>query len=433
MSDIGSSTEGSSRVKRAREDSFESDSSISSEKLDSTITWTVESIEACFSTFPEHEILYPDDLQVECIGDKEISRYRDYMGKRIRRMTKNELTQNFCINKMQYEELNKNKKLNPNYNGTGADDAEAILKTTFSDEQLFGINEELLNKAKKRFMEFFGMKKEDKNKIKYILSLSLMDFYDKLEETYIRSKSELERINGNKSMSSSELNYIEAEYTHINGSKKSTLTLLNSRVDTEKEMIELMNEADRNDSYQCILPTLRAMTGNKKDEKVIDDYVKSILGIFSYNKNNSINIGSLNLRIKINNVSLSSQVDVSLFKENVTNYCIAVKNKTDIQYNIKNAEAQIIGEMFSVYMSQFTVDNKINLDRLKEKTVYGIVFIGLRPTFYKATFDSKTAELIIKNHKKYQNYEEITEKVSNVVSKLVLFKGIENLITSPGA
>ncbi|OMH84092.1 hypothetical protein AX774_g2389, partial [Zancudomyces culisetae] len=470
MEDIGSLTEGPSRGKRARKDSVGSDSRTSSTKINSTSKWTVKYITDDFPVdIKRFDSLYPTDLHNRCIVNKELGRYKDYIDKRTARMTKDELMQKFYINKTQYEELTKNKKIKPDYNGIDATVAEAILsyyvvlvdceqliydngelilenfRTTFSDEEVFGVDSEFLHSAKENFIKFISREKDKNNKIKYILSLTLIEFYKKLEESYIRSKSELAKGQQKKEKEKEKeedehkllcfhgLDDIETEYTRISGSKKSILTLLNSRAISENEILQLMSESDRNDSYQCILPTLRAMIGDENNEKFIDDYVKSILGILSFNKSHKIKIGSLNFNIRSSSISIASGVDVMLYDKDSYKGNLVIEDKTQNPTNGTNAKAQIIGEMFAYFLDLFSSEDGVDIEKCNEKTVYGILFIGLRPTIYKGHFTREVANQILQNQKNIKEMKTPPVKFLNLISKFVLFKGNPNLITSPGA
>ncbi|OMH86370.1 hypothetical protein AX774_g56 [Zancudomyces culisetae] len=431
-------------------------------KFDSTSKWTLEYVTCVLLIgIIEYISLYVSFPYNTCRGDKKIDRYRDYMGKKTFKMTKNEFMRKLWINETQYEELTKNNMIKPNYNDTDAAVAEAILtyyvvlvdgrqaiydneelileniKTNFSDEQLFGVNSELLNKSKENFIEFCSLDQAENIKLRNILSLPLIEFYVKVEESYIRSKSEIEKINEDKDihkiMWSPELDDLEIEYNHINGSKKSILTLLNSRVKNKNEMIQLMNEADKNDTYQCILPTLRAMTGNKKDEKVIDDYVKSILGIFSFNRNNEIMIGGLNFTIRSSSISIASGVDVMLYDKGFYKGNLIIEDKIHNSNIGDSGEAQLVGKMIAHYIQLFTIQGKLYIENCKQVTIYGVLFTGFIPTIYKITFNKETLENILENQKKHLNGNTPTRKLPNLVSQFVLFDKELDLIKNPGA
>ncbi|OMH82981.1 hypothetical protein AX774_g3520 [Zancudomyces culisetae] len=408
MSDIGSSTEGSSRGKRARKDSVGSDSRTSSTKINSTSKWTVKYItEDLLMGVNKHELNYQSDEDSIRKYNKNIGLYMEELSKGTINMAQDVLLHYLYIDETQFEEFTKNKTINPNYNDTIAIIVKRNLtssvvlfegkrviyengnlrliyrKTDFTDSEIFGVNTEWLNEAKKRFMEFFGMEMEDKNKIEYILSLSLMEFYDKLEETYIRSKGEFERINEDEdedeNMSFPDLNYIETQYAHINKSKKLILTLLNSWVHSRYEITQLINEANTNDIYECIVPVLRSMRDNKTYESVVNSYVQNILDIFRFNKNTALKIAQLYLEIDDSEIHIVSEIDVAIYSDSGF-YCnIAIENKVDRNTDGSNGEAQLIGEMFALYLSHLKNSKSLRTELSNDVTVYGILFQGLTP------------------------------------------------------
>ncbi|OMH85987.1 hypothetical protein AX774_g451 [Zancudomyces culisetae] len=464
MEDIGSSTEGSSRVKRAREDSVESDSSISSENINSTSKWTLEYVtEDLLIGVNKRELNYISDEDSILKYNKKIGIYMEELSKGTENMTKSVLLMLLKGNESLYDKLLKDKKINLQYDDIDAAVVRSIFssgvflldgmrityknnelkllhrKTDFTDSEIFGVNSESLNEAKKLFMEFFDMEKKDKNKIKYILSLSLMDFYDKLEESYIRSKNELERINEDgdededENMSSSELNYIENEYPHINESKKLILMLLNSRVGSKKEISRLMKQFGNSDLYRAINPVLRSMRDNKTYESVVNSYVQNILDIFRFNKNTELKIAQLYLKIDDSEIYIVSEIDVAIYNE-FGIYCnIAIENKVDRNTDGSNGEAQLIGEMFALYLSHLKNNKSLRTEESNGITVYGILFQGLRPCIYKATFNEEIKTKVLENLKNHEKGENATHDLPNLVTKLVLFEDELDLIESPDA
>ncbi|OMH86368.1 hypothetical protein AX774_g54 [Zancudomyces culisetae] len=101
-------------------------------------------------------------------------------------------------------------------------------------------------------------------------------------------------------------------------------------------------------------------------------------------------------------------MDVGIHNAFRYNYYFAIENKIDNKHNSKNVEAQIIGEMFAVYTSQFNMDDEVKLDELEKKQYTGFQVI-------------------------YLNNEKPVHSLSDFVAGFTLFYGESDLITNPGA